>query len=131
VTDEAARPTRAGRVGGSTVPAVVLPSAAFARRFVAELPQGYFAHPFVSPTNPAGELRLKALIGVDGPGQEETVLSGSPKLGEVGMPAFPQWHYRPYQVPGSPVAVEPQNSMTFFGAGAVPTASVANGSQPK
>src|SRR6202034_3733770 len=75
VTDEAARSTHASRVGGSTVPAVVLPSAALARRFVAELPQGYFAHPFVSPSNPAGELRLKALIGVDGPGQEETVLS--------------------------------------------------------
>jgi hypothetical protein len=73
------------------------------------------------------ELQLKALIGVDGSGQGETVLSGSPKLGEVGMPAFPQWHY-PYQVPGGPVAVEPQNRMTLFGAGAVSTASVANGS---
>jgi hypothetical protein len=104
------------------------PSAASARRFVAELPQGYFAHPFVSDSNLVGELQLKALIGADGSVKEVTVLSGSPELAEAGVRAVRKWHYSPYLVQGSPVEVETQIKMSFFGPDAVSIASVANGS---
>jgi Gram-negative bacterial TonB protein C-terminal len=113
-----------------TIPelAPAAPSAASARRFVAELPQGYFAHPFVSDSNPVGELQLKALIGADGSVKEVTVLSGSPELAEAGVRAVRKWHYSPYLVQGSPVEVETQIKMSFFGPDAVSIASVANGS---
>jgi Gram-negative bacterial TonB protein C-terminal len=115
------------------VPAPATPSAASARRFVAELPPGYFAHPVVSGGSPVGELQLRALIGADGSVREVTVLSGSRKLAEAGMRAVRQWHYNPYLVQGSPVEVETQIKMSFFGPDAVSIASVANGSssQPK
>jgi periplasmic protein TonB len=135
----------AGSVSGSTAPgldtvpdtipepASAAPSAASARRFVAELPPGYFAHPVVSGGNPVGELQLKALIGADGSVKEVTVLRGSHKLAAAGMRAVRQWHYSPYLVQGSPVEVETQIKMSFFGPDAVSIASVANGStsQPK
>jgi hypothetical protein len=94
--------------------------------FVSELPQGHFAYPVVSEPNLVGELRLKALIGADGSVKEVTLLSGNPKLAEIAMRAVRQWHYRPYQVLGSPVEVETQIKMNFFGEDAVSIASVAN-----
>jgi hypothetical protein len=92
---------------------------------VSELPQGHFAHPVVSEPNLVGELQLKALIGADGLVKQVTVLSGNPKLAEVGMRAVRQWHYAPYQVLGNPVEVETQIKMSFFGEDAVSVASVA------
>ena len=92
---------------------------------VSELPQGHFVHPVVSEPNLVGELRLKALIGADGLVKQVTVLSGNPKLAEVGMRAVRQWHYAPYQVLGNPVEVETQIKMSFFGEDAVSVASVA------
>jgi Gram-negative bacterial TonB protein C-terminal len=135
----------AGSVSGSKAPALgtvpdtisapapAVPSAATARPFVAELPQGYFAHPFVSANNPVGELRLKALIGADGSVKNVTVLSGNPELAKAGVRAVRQWHYSPYRVQGSPVEVETQIKMSFFGPDAVSIASVATGSttQPR
>jgi hypothetical protein len=97
---------------------------------VSELPQGHFAHPVVSEPNLVGELHLKALIGADGLVKQVTVLSGNPKLAEVGMRAVRQWHYAPYQVLGSPVEVETQIKMSFFGEDAVSVASVATGPPP-
>jgi hypothetical protein len=110
-----------------TTPAPIVPSATSERRFVAELPQGHFAHPVVSEPNLVGELRLKALIGADGSVKEVTVLSGSHKLAEAGMRAVRQWHYSPSQVLGGPVESETQIKMSFFGQDAVSIASVANG----
>jgi periplasmic protein TonB len=130
----------AGSVSGSKAPALdtvpdtisepapAAPSAASARRFVAELPQGYFAHPFVSASNPVGELQLKALIGADGSVKDVTVLSGSPELAKAGVRAVRQWHYSPYRVQGTPVEVETQIKMSFFGPDAVSISSVAKGS---
>lgn len=92
---------------------------------VSELPQGHFAHPVVSEPNLVGELQLKALIGADGLVKQVTVLSGNPKLAELGMRAVRQWHYAPYQVLGNPVEVETQIKMSFFGEDAVSVASVA------
>jgi Gram-negative bacterial TonB protein C-terminal len=107
-------------------PAPVVPSATPERLFVAELPQGHFAHPEVE-RDLVGELQLKALIGADGSVKEVTVLSGSPKLAQAGIQAVRQWHYSPYQVLGRPVEVETQIKMSFFGQDAVSIASVANG----
>jgi hypothetical protein len=114
-------------------PAPAAPSALPARRFVAELPPGYFAHPVVSGRNLVGELQLKALIGADGSVKEVTVLSGSPELAKAGMRAVRQWRYSPYLVQGSPVEVETQIKMSFFGPDAVSISSVAkeSTSQPK
>ena len=92
---------------------------------VSELPQGHFAHPVVSEPNLVGELKLKALIGADGRVKQVTVLSGNPKLAAVGMRAVRQWRYAPYQVLGSPVEVETQIKMNFFGEDAISVASVA------
>jgi Gram-negative bacterial TonB protein C-terminal len=97
---------------------------------VSELPQGHFAHPVVSERNLVGELQLRALIGADGLVKQVTVLSGNPKLAEVGMRAVRQWHYAPYQVLGNPVEVETQIKMSFFGEDAVSVASVAAGPPP-
>ena len=92
---------------------------------VSELPQGHFAHPVVSQPNLMGELKLKALVGADGRVKHVTVISGNPKLAEVAMRAVRQWHYTPYEVLGSPVEVETQIKMSFFGEDAVSVASVA------
>jgi len=100
-------------------PAPAVPSAPPERRFVAEFPQGPFAHPVVSEPNLVGEVQLQALIGADGSVKDVTVLSGSPKLAEVGMRAVRQWHYNPYQVLGNPVEVETKIKMNFFGQDAV------------
>jgi Gram-negative bacterial TonB protein C-terminal len=97
---------------------------------VSELPQGHFAHPVVSESNLVGELQLKALVGADGLVKQVTVLSGNPKLAQAGMRAVRQWHYAPYQVLGSPVEVETQIKMSFFGEDAVSVASVATGPPP-
>ena len=64
-------------------------------------------------------MQLQALIGADGSVKDVTVLSGSPKLAEVGMRAVRQWHYNPYQVLGNPVEVETKIKMNFFGQDAV------------
>jgi hypothetical protein len=92
---------------------------------VSELPQGHFAHPVVSEPNLVGELKLKALIGADGRVKQVTILSGNPRLAEVAKRAVRQWHYTPYQVLGSPVEVETQIKMNFFGEDAVSVASIA------
>ncbi len=97
---------------------------------VSELPQGHFAHPVVSQPNLVGELQLMALIGADGLVKQVTVLSGNPKLAEVGMRAVRQWHYVPYEVLGNPVEVETHIKMSFFGEDAVSVASVATGPPP-
>jgi hypothetical protein len=97
----------------------VVHSAPPERRFVAEFPQGPFAHPVVSEPNLVGEVQLQALIGADGSVKDVTVLSGSPKLAAVGMRAVRQWHYNPYQVLGNPVEVETKIKMNFFGQDAV------------
>ena len=110
--------------------APITPASTAVPLFVSELPQGYFAHPVVSEPNLVGELQLKALIGADGLVKQVTVLSGDPKLAEVGMRAVRQWHYAPYQVLGSPVEVETQIKMSFFGEDAVSVASVATGPPP-
>jgi hypothetical protein len=134
-----------GSVRGSTAPgldtvpdtipelAPAASSAVSARRFVAELPPGYFAHPVVSGRNLVGELQLKALIGADGSVKEVTVLSGSPGLAKAGVRAVRQWRYSPYLVQGSPVEVETQIKMSFFGPDAVSISAVAkeSTSQPK
>jgi len=112
-------------------PAPAVPSVVPARPFVAELPQGYFAHPFVPDSNLVGELQLKALIGADGSVKEVTVLSGNPKLAEAGVRAVRKWHYSPYQMHGSPVEVETEIKMSFFGQDAVSIASVPPASQLK
>jgi hypothetical protein len=110
--------------------APITPAPASAPLLVSELPQGHFAHPVVSEPNLVGELHLKALIGADGLVKHVTVLSGNPKLAEVGMRAVRQWHYAPYEVLGSPVEVETQIKMNFFGEDAVSVASVATGPPP-
>jgi Gram-negative bacterial TonB protein C-terminal len=112
-------------------PAAIVDPAHAERRFVAELPPGHFAHPVVTERDPVGELRLKALIGADGSVKEVTVISGNPKLAEIGMRAVRQWHYSPYQVLGRPVEVETQIKMSFFGQDAISIASVADGSAPR
>ncbi len=98
------------------------------RRFVSELPQGYFAHPVAPTRNLVGEVRLKALIGADGSVKQVTVLSGDPRLGQAAMRAVMRWHYSPYEVLGNPVTVETEIKMSFFGPDAVSIASVSDGS---
>lgn len=110
--------------------APITPASTSVPLLVSELPQGHFAHPVVSEPNLVGELQLKALIGADGLVKQVTVLSGNPKLAEVGMRAVRQWHYAPYQVLGSPVEVETQIKMSFFGEDAVSVGSVATGPPP-
>jgi Gram-negative bacterial TonB protein C-terminal len=110
--------------------APITPASTSVPLLVSELPQGHFAHPVVSEPNLVGELQLKALIGADGLVKQVTVLSGNPKLAEVGMRAVRRWHYAPYQVLGSPVEVETQIKMSFFGEDAVSVASVALGPPP-
>ena len=105
-------------------PAPIAPAATPERVFIAELPQGHFAHPVDPGGNLIGELQLKALIGADGAVKEVKVLSGSRALAEAGVRAVRQWHYSPHQVQGSPVEVETQIKMNFFGQDAVSIASV-------
>jgi hypothetical protein len=107
--------------------APITPASTLAPLFVSELPQGHFVHPVVSEPNLVGELQLRALIGADGLVKQVTVLSGNPRLAEAGMRAVRQWHYAPYEVLGSPVEVETQIKMNFFGEDAVSVASVATG----
>jgi hypothetical protein len=110
--------------------APITPASTSMPLLVSELPQGHFAHPVVSEPNLVGELQLKALIGADGLVKQVTVLSGNPRLAEVGMRAVRQWHYAPYEVLGSPVEVETRIKMSFFGEDAVSVASVAQGLPP-
>ena len=65
------------------------------------------------------------MIGADGSVKEVTVLSGSPGLAKAGVRAVRQWRYSPYLVQGSPVEVETQIKMSFFGPDAVSITSVA------
>ena len=67
------------------------------------------------------------MIGPDGAVKEVKVLSGSRALAEAGVRAVRQWHYSPHQVEGSPVEVETQIKMNFFGQDAVSIASVPSG----
>jgi Gram-negative bacterial TonB protein C-terminal len=108
-------------------PAPIAPSATPERLFIAELPQGHFAHPVDPGGTLIGELQLKALIGADGAVKEVKVLSGSPALAEAGVRAVRQWRYSPHQVQGSPVEVETQIKMNFFGQDAVSISSVPSG----
>jgi hypothetical protein len=116
----------AGRVSAIPGLALVAPSAAPGRRFVAHLPPGYFDRPFVSGGNLVGELQPKVFPVADGAAKEESVWIASPKLGEMDMPAIRRWHYSPYQALGSPVMGEMQSKMSFLGPDAAPTASAAN-----
>ncbi len=109
----------------AAVPAPIAAAADSERRLVYELPPGPFAHPVVSQRDPIGELRLKALIAADGSVKNVTVVSGDPKLAQAGVRAVRQWHYRPYQVLGTPVEVETEIKMNFFGQDAMSIASVA------
>jgi protein TonB len=119
--------TSAAPVPDAVAEAAAGPIAAIAeRRFVSELPPGYFAHPVVSQRDLVGELQLKALIAADGSVEKVTVVSGDPKLAEAGMRAVRQWRYRPYQVLGNPVEVETEIKMNFFGQDAISIGSVAN-----
>ncbi len=126
---------RTVKAGGSPVPPLAtvpdtIPGPAPTapeRLFIAELPQGHFAHPVDPGGNLIGELQLKALIGADGAVKEVKVLSGSRALAEAGVRAVRQWHYSPHQVQGSPVEVETQIKMNFFGQDAVSIASVPGG----
>jgi hypothetical protein len=93
-----------------------------ARRFVSELPQGHFAEPVVTDPKLVGELRLKALIGADGQVKEVTVVSGDPKLAEVGMRAVRRWRYQALDHPGE---AETLIRMRFFGEDGVSIASIA------
>jgi Gram-negative bacterial TonB protein C-terminal len=102
--------------------AVVAPSVAADRLFVSELPQGHFAEPVVTDPRLVGELRLRALIGADGSVKEVTVVSGSPKLAEVGMRAVRRWRY---QALGHPGEAETLIRMSFFGQDGVSIASIA------
>jgi len=113
----------------ATVPDTIPEPAPLApeRLFIAELPQGHFAHPVDPGGNLIGELQLKALIGADGAVKEVKVSSGSRALAEAGVRAVRQWHYSPHQVQGSPVEVETQIKMNFFGQDAVSIASVPSG----
>lgn len=120
--------------GGSPVPPLATvsdtipgPAPIAPRRFIAELPQGHFAHPVDPEGNLTGELQLKALIGADGSVKEVTVVRGSRALAEAGMRAVRQWHYSPYQVQGNAVEVETQIKMNFFGQDAVSITSVPGG----
>lgn len=92
------------------------------RLFVSELPQGHFAEPVVTDPNLVGELRLRALIGSDGSVKEVMVVSGSPKLAEVGMRAVRRWRY---QALGHPGEAETLIRMRFFGQDGVSIASMA------
>lgn len=92
------------------------------RLFVSELPQGHFAEPVVTDPNLVGELRLKALIGSDGSVKQVTVVSGSPKLAEVGMRAVRRWRYQALDHPGE---AETLIRMRFFGEDGVSIASIA------
>jgi Gram-negative bacterial TonB protein C-terminal len=107
-----------GPGSGSVAPPVE--SAAVA--FVSELPQGHFAEPIVHDPSLVGELRLRALIGSDGSVKEVTVVSGSPKLAEVGVPAVRQWRY---QALGHAGEAETLIRMSFFGQDGVSVASIA------
>jgi len=132
VTSAKASPIRPRATVTNTIveQAPITPASTSVPLLVSELPQGHFVYPVVSEPNLVGELQLKALIGADGLVKQVTVLSGNPKLAEVGMRAVRQWHYAPYQVLGSPVEVETQIKMSFFGEDAVSVGSVATGPPP-
>jgi hypothetical protein len=102
----------------AAVPSVSTPD----RRFVSELPQGHFAEPVVTDPRLVGELRLRALIGSDGSVKEVTVVSGSPKLAEVGMRAVRRWRYQALDHPGD---AETLIRMRFFGQDGVSIATLA------
>jgi hypothetical protein len=102
----------------AAVPSVSMPD----RRFVSELPQGHFAEPVVTDPRLVGELRLRALIGSDGSVKEVTVVSGSPRLAEVGMRAVRRWRYQALDHPGD---AETLIRMRFFGEDGVSIATLA------
>ena len=66
-------------------------------------------------------------------GQGSDRIEWQPRIGESRRARGPQWRYSPYQVQGSPVEVETQIKMSFFGPDAVSITSVAkeSTSQPK
>ena len=107
-------------------PAPLVSSSSPRRLFVPELPLGRFAYPVVSEPDLVGELRLLALIGADGSVKEVSVLSGNPKLADAGIRAVRQWRFSPYVALGSPVEVETEIKMNFFGKDAVSIASVTH-----
>ena len=122
VSDSAPPGTDSSSVAAPIESAAVVPSGAAARLFVSELPQGHFAEPVVTDPKLVGELRLRALIGADGSVKEVTVVSGSPKLAEVGMRAVRRWRY---QALGHPGEAETLIRMSFFGEDGVSIASIA------
>ena len=122
VSDSAPPGTDSSSVAAPIESAAVAPSGAAARLFVSELPQGHFAEPVVTDPKLVGELRLRALIGADGSVKEVTVVSGSPKLAEVGMRAVRRWRY---QALGHPGEAETLIRMSFFGEDGVSIASIA------
>jgi hypothetical protein len=95
-------------------------------RFVSELPQGHFAEPVVTDPGLVGELRLRAVIGSDGSVKEVSVVSGNPKLAEVGMRAVRRWRYQALDHPGE---AETLIRMRFFGQDGVSIASMGKENQ--
>jgi Gram-negative bacterial TonB protein C-terminal len=122
VSDSAPPGTDSSSVAAPIESAAVAPSGDADRLFVSELPQGHFAEPVVTDPKLVGELRLRALIGADGSVKEVTVVSGSPKLAEVGMRAVRRWRY---QALGRPGEAETLIRMSFFGEDGVSIASIA------
>ncbi len=122
VSDSAPPGTGSSSMAAPIESAAIAPSGAADRLFVSELPQGHFAEPVVTDPRLVGELRLRALIGADGLVKEVTVVSGSPKLAEVGMRAVRRWRY---QALGHPGEAETLIRMSFFGEDGVSIASIA------
>jgi Gram-negative bacterial TonB protein C-terminal len=115
-------PADSSAVAAAIESAAALPAGDSERLFVSELPQGHFAEPVVTDPRLVGELRLRALIGADGSVKEVTVVSGSPRLAEVGMRAVRRWRY---QALGHPGEAETLIRMSFFGQDGVSIASIA------
>jgi hypothetical protein len=122
VSDSAPPGTDSSSAAAPIESAAVAPSGDADLLFVSELPQGHFAEPVVTDPKLVGELRLRALIGADGSVKEVTVVSGSPKLAEVGMRAVRRWRY---QALGRPGEAETLIRMSFFGQDGVSIASIA------
>jgi len=67
----------------------------------------------------AGEVRLEAVIGVDGTVQQLRVVSGHPLLSGAALEAVRQWRYRATTLNGKPVEVSTVISVRFLlGGGA-------------
>ena len=66
----------------------------------------------------AGEVRLEAVIGVDGTVQQLRAVSGHPLLTGAALEAVRQWRYQPTTLNGKPVEVSTVISVRFLLGGA-------------